>query len=135
MARMYRIGRKAVYIRDKPELENAKKSIVIVPGRKSKFNWKPVEGADYYQVKLTDRIPGSKPFYEDLYASKTEIEIAMGKFEDGDYILNIQAFANATLTSSRKFGLSQAHGFTAKHLKPVELLKPAVEFLTSESTL
>lgn len=46
---------------DKPELENAKKSIVIVPGRKSKFNWKPVEGADYYQVKLTDRIPGSKP--------------------------------------------------------------------------
>lgn len=110
---------------DKPELENAKKSIVIVPGRKSKFNWKPVEGADYYQVKLTDRIPGSKPFYEDLYASKTEIEIAMGKFEDGDYILNIQAFANATLTSSRKFGLSQAHGFTAKHLKPVELLKPA----------
>ena len=110
---------------DKPELENAKKSIVIVPGRKSKFNWKPIEGADYYQVKLTDRIPGSKPFYEDLYASKTEIEIAMGKFEDGDYILNIQAFANATLTSSRKFGLSQAHGFTAKHLKPVELLKPA----------
>lgn len=110
---------------DKPELENAKKSIVIVPGRKSKFNWKPVEGADYYQVKLTDRIPGSKPFYEDLYASKTEIEIAMGKFEDGDYILNIQAFANATLTSSRKFGKSQAHGFTAKHLKPVELLKPA----------
>ena len=109
---------------DKPELENAKKSIVIVPGRKSKFNWKPVEGADYYQVKLTDRIPGSKPFYEDLYASKTEIEIAMGKFEDGDYILNIQAFANATLTSSRKFGKSQAHGFTAKHLKPVELLKP-----------
>ena len=110
---------------DKPELENAKKSIVIVPGRKSKFNWKPIEGADYYQVKLTDRIPGSKPFYEDLYASKTEIEIPMGKFEDGDYILNIQAFANATLTSSRKFGLSQAHGFTAKHLKPVELLKPA----------
>ena len=110
---------------NKPELENAKKSIVIVPGRKSKFNWKPIEGADYYQVKLTDRIPGSKPFYEDLYASKTEIEIAMGKFEDGDYILNIQAFANATLTSSRKFGLSQAHGFTAKHLKPVELLKPA----------
>ncbi|MGI0510225.1 FecR domain-containing protein [Treponema denticola] len=110
---------------DKPELENAKKSIVIVPGRKSKFNWKPVEGADYYQVKLTDRIPGSKPFYEDLYASKTEIEIAMGNFEDGDYILNIQAFANATLTSSRKFGLSQAHGFTAKHLRPVELLKPA----------
>ena len=110
---------------DKPELENAKKSIVIVPGRKSKFNWKPVEGADYYQVKLTDRIPGSKPFYEDLYASKTEIEIAMGKFEDGDYILNIQAFANATLTSSRKFGKSQAHGFSAKHLRPVELLKPA----------
>lgn len=110
---------------DKPELENAKKSIVIVPGRKSKFNWKPVEGADYYQVKLTDRVSGSKPFYEDLYASKTEIEIAMGKFEDGDYILNIQAFANATLTSSRKFGLSQAHGFTAKHLRPVELLKPA----------
>lgn len=110
---------------DKPELENAKKSIVIVPGRKSKFNWKPVEGADYYQVKLTDRIPGSKPFYEDLYASKTEIEIAMGKFEDGDYILNIQAFANATLTSSRKFGKSQAHGFAAKHLRPVELLKPA----------
>lgn len=110
---------------DKPELENAKKSIVIVPGRKSKFNWKPIEGADYYQVKLTDRIPGSKPFYEDLYASKTEIEIAMGKFEDGDYILNIQAFANATLTSSRKFGKSQAHGFAAKHLRPVELLKPA----------
>ncbi len=110
---------------DKPELENAKKSIVIVPGRKSKFNWKPVEGADYYQVKLTDRVSGSKPFYEDLYASKTEIEIAMGKFEDGDYILNIQAFANATLTSSRKFGKSQAHGFAAKHLRPVELLKPA----------
>ena len=110
---------------DKPELENAKNSIVIVPGRKSKFNWKPVEGADYYQVKLTDRIPGSKPFYEDLYASKTEIEIAMGKFEDGDYILNIQAFANATLTSSRKFGKSQAHSFTAKHLRPVEPIEPA----------
>ena len=110
---------------DKPELENAKKSVVIVPGRKSKFNWKPVEGADYYQVKLTDRVSGSKPFYEDLFASKTEIEIPMGKFEDGDYILNIQAFANATLTSSRKFGKSQAHGFTAKHLRPVEPIEPA----------
>ncbi|UTC78350.1 hypothetical protein E4O04_10185 [Treponema sp. OMZ 799] len=110
---------------DKPDLSDAKKNIVIVPKHKSKFGWKPVEGADYYQVKLTDRTSDSVPLYEDLFALNTEIEIDMNKFEDGDYILNIQAFANAGLNSSRMFGLSQAHTFTAKHLQPVVLIKPA----------
>ncbi|UTC65325.1 FecR domain-containing protein [Treponema sp. OMZ 788] len=110
---------------DKPDLDDIRKNVVIVPKHKSKFTWKPVEGADYYQVKLTDRTSDSVPLYEDLFALNTEIEIDMGKFKDGEYILNIQAFANAGLNSSRRFGLSQAHTFTAKHLQPVQLIKPA----------
>lgn len=110
---------------EKPSLLDAEKNvIVILPKGKNKFKWTPVKGADYYQVKIRENVLDSKPFYENLYITQTEVEMFLQSVIDGHYIISIQGFANSTPVSSRRYGLAEDYSFEFKHLKPAELLAP-----------
>ncbi|QTQ11452.1 FecR domain-containing protein [Treponema parvum] len=108
-----------------PELVGLKKVVAIHPKQKNTFSWTAVPGADYYQVKITKPGFDSEPLYEDLYVTGTKIEAALQSIQDGDYIISVQGFASATLTSSRRYSYAADMAFTLKHLHPVELVTPA----------
>lgn len=108
----------------KPELINAEKNIVIVPGKKISFKWKKVYGADYYRVKIRENKPDAEPFFEEPYFTETEMETSFEHVEEGGYIISIQGFTESSRNSSRFYGLTENHYFKCVHLKPVELLYP-----------
>ncbi|WP_024465542.1 FecR domain-containing protein [Treponema pedis] len=111
---------------EKPQLVNigADKRIIILQNRLNKFKWTEVKGADYYQIKI--KKPGLEKdvLYENLFITETEIELDFKDIADGPYIVSIQGFASATLSSSRRYGLAEDSEIFLRHLKPVELLSP-----------
>ncbi|CEM61587.1 hypothetical protein DWQ65_04485 [Treponema phagedenis] len=109
---------------DKPELINARQTVVIAPNKKNKFQWQAIDGADYYQVKITSVAAGSRPFYENGFVTSTELELDLESLVEGNYVLNIQGFASPTLMSSRRYSLTNDHYCTFRHLKPIELVYP-----------
>lgn len=109
----------------KPELIDAEKNTIIMPKGKNKFKWTAVEGAEYYQVKIRENTLNSKPFYENLNIKETEVEMFLQSVEDGSYIMSIQGFAEASASSSRRYGFAEDFHFNFKHLKAAELLEPA----------
>ena len=110
---------------DKPELIDMGNRVIVISGRTNTFKWTPVKGADYYQIKIKRPYRDATPLYENLFITKTEIELDLENIEDGAYVVTIQGFASATLESSRRYSLAQDRLFTLKHLKPAELLSPA----------
>ena len=99
--------------------------VVIHPKKNNTFAWTAVSGADYYQVKITKPGLDSEPLYENLYVTDTDVQMALHSIEDGDYIMSVQGFASASLTSSRRYSYAADKAFMLKHLRPVELVSPA----------
>ncbi len=111
---------------DKPKLSgiNAGGRIIIVPDEPNTFKWSEVSGADYYQIRI--KKPNSDDaIYENLFISKTEVELNLKDIADGFYTISVQGFASPTLNSSRRYGLAEDSTVMLRHLHPVELLSPA----------
>lgn len=110
---------------DKPELIDVSNRIIVAPNKTNKFKWTAVKGADYYQIKIKHPHRDAVPVYENLFITKTEIELNLEDIKDGAYIITVQGFASSTRTSSRRYSLAQDHSFMLRRLKPVELIAPA----------
>lgn len=109
---------------DKPSLINASETITIFPGMQTKFDWTPVKGADYYQVRISAATPDAEPIYEDLFVTKVGFELPLHDAEDGEYRISIQSFALQTKNATRRYGKSVDHYFELRHIKPVSLIYP-----------
>ena len=108
----------------RPELIGIGDSVVVRPDAKTTFAWTAVPLADYYQVKITEPGLDSKPLYENLYITGTEVKMALQSIPEGQYVIHVQAFAAATVTSSRRHSYAADKTFDLKHLRPVELVSP-----------
>ena len=108
----------------RPELIGIGDSVVVRPDAKTTFAWTAVPLADYYQVKITEPGLDSKPLYENLYITGTEVKMALQSIREGRYVIHVQAFAAATVTSSRRYSYAADKTFDLKHLRPVELVSP-----------
>ena len=108
----------------RPELIGIGDSVVVRPDAKTTFAWTAVPLADYYQVKITEPGLDSKPLYENLYITGTEVKMALQSIREGRYVIHVQAFAAATVTSSRRHSFAADKTFDLKHLRPVELVSP-----------
>jgi hypothetical protein len=86
------------------------------------LRWEPVNGADYYQVKL---YAAGKLVYENLSAGGGIISLPADDLPDEAYILTIQAFSHETARSSRRSGRPGTYGFRLRHIRPVSLDAPA----------
>lgn len=109
---------------NRPELIGVGDSVVVRPDAKTTFAWTAVPLADYYQVKITEPGLDSQPLYENLYITGTEIKMALQSIREGRYVIHVQGFAAATLTSSRRYSYAADKTFDLKHLRPVELVSP-----------
>lgn len=109
---------------ERPRLLGISQTVVVFPEGKNKFEWTPVSGADYYQVRIIR--PGHEdfPLYENLFVTNTAIEIPLQRVEDGMYRVNIQGFAAASVTSTRRYGLAVDHDFMLRQVRPIELVYP-----------
>lgn len=109
---------------EKPSLFDIGNMVVVFPEGKTKFEWSPVKGADYYQVRIIKIGNENSPVYENLFITGTKAEIALQNIKDGNYRISIQGFASASVTSTRRYGLAVDQDFLMKHLLPVELVYP-----------
>ncbi|WP_428771702.1 FecR family protein [Treponema sp. HNW] len=109
---------------DKPELLGMGERVIIPPEAKNAFTWTPVSGVDYYQLKIMIPDSDSEPLYENAFITKNDISIPLQSIADGNYVINVQGFAGATLTSSRRYSYADSRRFELKHLRPAELLYP-----------
>ena len=109
---------------NRPELIGVGDSVVVRPDAKTTFAWTAVPLADYYQVKITEPGLDSQPLYENLYITDTEVKMALQSIREGRYVIHVQGFAAATVTSSRRYSYAADKTFDLKHLRPVELVSP-----------
>ena len=109
---------------NRPELIGIGDSVVVRPDAKTAFAWTAVPLADYYQVKITEPGLDSQPLYENLYITDTEVKMALQSIREGQYVIHVQGFAAATVTSSRRYSYAADKTFDLKHLRPVELVSP-----------
>lgn len=108
----------------KPELIGMKERIVVPPDENNAFSWTTVPGVDYYRMTIMLPDADSEPLYENAFITKNDISIPLQSIADGNYVINVQGFAGATLTSSRRYSYADSRRFELKHLRPAELLYP-----------
>ena len=110
---------------NRPELIGVGDSVVVRPDAKTTFAWTAVPLAEYYQVKITEPGLDSQPLYENLYITDTEVKMPLQSIPEGRYVIHVQGFAAATLTSSRRYSYAADKTFALRHLRPVELVSPS----------
>ncbi|MBE6345258.1 MAG: hypothetical protein E7063_06210 [Spirochaetaceae bacterium] len=95
----------------------------------SNFIWQPVEGADYYQIKIYTEdgisLENKEPVFEDLYVEKTSKSFVFDSLPPGKYIWTVQAFAEESAINSRRTGLLSEQKFTLQKIYPVQLENPS----------
>jgi len=110
---------------EKPEFLGIKERVLIPPDVQNAFFWTTVPEVDYYQMKIMFADSDSDPIYENLFITKNDVSMSLQSITDGTYVISVQGFAGATLTSSRRYSYTDSRRIVLKHLRPVELVSPA----------
>ena len=102
---------------------------VIREGIPLTFEWKTVEHADYYQIKLYTEDNPETPVYERNFIEPDEYgnvkdSLDMWDFDETNYVWTLQAFGEEKSYASREIGYLSSYKFRLKKLKPVRLLLP-----------
>lgn len=111
-----------------PDFINLGKTVVIPPDTISTFEWKPVQYADYYQLRIFKDGIEKTPVYENLFLDAKSLSLNLRKFDEGKYSIQLQAFSQETVSASRRYGLKTDHAFYIRQLYPVELKSPRDNF-------
>lgn len=91
------------------------------------FEWKEIEGADFYKFNIYRKKDGSLVHSDNIYETATSLNMFGNKFEDkAEYRIELQAMSNAVPgISSRRSGLLSQCEFTLVKLRPVDVQAPA----------
>ena len=105
-----------------PKLTNVREDAEIVVSKNSKtsFKWAPVEGADFYNVRVFDA--ENKLVAENAEVVGTSTSFAL---PDDSYSIKIQAVASSTESSPIRTGPVQTTDFSVRNPEPLTCLAPA----------
>lgn len=105
-----------------PDITNIKDNSEVVIAKESsvKINWTPVEGADYYNVKVYD--DKNKLVAENSEASGTSTNFIL---PDDSYTVRIQAVASQTESSPIRTGPMETVDFSVRTPTSVTAMRPA----------
>lgn len=118
-----------------PKISNVAElsEMLIAENSLARFNWKPVEGADYYNVRIFN--DENKLIAEDPEVKGTSANF---KLPDDNYSIKIQAVASQTENSPLRTGPVQTIDFSVRTPDPLSQLSPApsakIEGLTALRT-
>lgn len=89
------------------------------------FHWNRVEGADYYRAMLfAGEDTNAEPVFEQSYIQETTWEVPLGLIPDGRYVIELQAFALDSPSSTRIIGYQEHASILLKKILPVQLVSP-----------
>ena len=100
---------------------------VVRPATPYEYTWKPVDTADYYEIKLYTQADEQNPVFERSFYEDTSIKIDMEHMKEIPYVWTVQAFREETPMSSRATGYLAKNAFVMKKLRPIDLLTPDKE--------
>ena len=118
-----------------PKISNVAElsEMLIAENSLARFNWKPVEGADYYNVRIFNN--ENKLIAEDPEVKGTSANF---KLPDDNYSIKIQAVASQTENSPLRTGPVQTIDFSVRTPDPLSPVSPApsakIEGLTALRT-
>ena len=107
--------------------------MLIAENSMARFNWRPVEGADYYNVRIFNN-------ENKLVAENPEVKGTSANFKlpDDSYSIKIQAVSSQTESSPLRTGPVQTVDFSVRTPEPLSQLSPApsakIEGLTALRT-
>ena len=105
-----------------PKLTNVREQaeIVIAKNSKTRFSWAPVEGADFYNVRVFDSS-------DNLVAENAEVSGTAASFAlpDNSYSIKIQAVAAQTESSPLRTGPVQTTDFSVRTPQALSAIAPA----------
>ena len=89
------------------------------------FSWRPVAGAEFYNLKLYrgENAQGN-PVYESPALRSPSLELSMNGYEEGSYTWTVQAFIAEGQLYSRRSSPVKTERFIFNRLKPVTLDYP-----------
>ncbi len=99
--------------------------VVIRPETPVRFEWLPVEGADYYQAVITPSGNTGKEIYRNNMISDSGFEFDFLDVPNGFYRLSVQGAAVENEMSTRRSGFISDVIFEVRQVRPVTLVSPA----------
>ena len=109
-----------------PVLQNpkAQETLTILGDSATTFKWNPVTGADLYQFNLFDT-KNKDTFIISEHVKRPSFSVDMAKYANGSYGWSVQALAEETAYSSRRFSPMSDGEFRIVQLRKVRLQYPA----------
>ncbi len=104
--------------------------VVVNENRTIALSWKPVETADYYQLRVYGSEDTSEVIYENTYieddgSSDFTEYVSFAGLDERTIYWTVQAFREETDTKSRSVGLLGKYSFFLRILKPITLSAPS----------
>ncbi|MBP5401693.1 MAG: hypothetical protein J6Y36_00895 [Treponema sp.] len=102
---------------------------VVRPKTPFTFKWNTVPGADYYQIKIFNRIDKQqvifeRNFIESYDGATVSFEMDLENYAETTYGLSLQAFREETPVQSRASSYLGDYIFTLVKIKPIDLISP-----------
>ncbi len=85
------------------------------------FAWQRAEHADYYNFALYSSSNKARPVFERTELTRTEIQVDMSDYQDGQYEWQVQAFSYNTPSNRVQESNVAVRTFSIDAIKPVEL--------------
>ncbi len=103
--------------------------VVVSDNKTIALSWKPVETADYYQLRVYPSDDMNEPIYEDTFiendgSSVYTKYVSFAGLPERSYIWTVQAFREETDGRSRASSLTGKYSFYLRILKPITLSDP-----------
>ena len=102
----------------------AQETLTILGDSATTFRWNPVKGADLYQFNLFD-IENKDTFIISEHVKRPSFIVDMAKYANGSYGWSVQALAEETKYSSRRFSPMADGEFRIVQLRKARLEYPA----------
>ena len=102
----------------------AQETLTILGDSATSFRWNPVQGADLYQFNLYDT-KNKDTFIISEYVKRPSFIVDMAKYANGSYGWSVQALAEETAYSSRRFSPMSDGEFRIVQLRRAVLEYPA----------
>ena len=97
---------------------------VVRPDRPFDIKWAPVDGADYYQIKVYPLGNPDNVLFEKNYLETTSVRMNFASWKEQSYGISLQAFREETVLASRATSFLGKYNFNLIKIKPIEIITP-----------
>lgn len=109
------------------ESPTASKKAIVRPEQPCSFEWQPVDGADYYRIKIYKGAENASTdaLYDENFISGSSVGLNLEGLAEGYYRWEVQAYSYETEISSRRSGTAATEYFTLRKIRPCVLEAPS----------